>query len=85
MQAVHKTDTPPGPAGRWLIERLVTLSDAAEAPIQETAKLTKANRATRSEPAKPCSRADHRRGASETPYRRRQNGLAHPPSKDGEF
>src|SRR6267154_1455308 len=23
MQVVHKTDTPPGPAGRWLIERLV--------------------------------------------------------------
>ena len=31
MQVVHKTDTPPGPAGRWLIERLVTLTDAAEA------------------------------------------------------
>jgi DNA-binding transcriptional LysR family regulator len=31
MQAVHKTDTPPGPAGRWLIDRLVTLSDGAEA------------------------------------------------------
>jgi DNA-binding transcriptional LysR family regulator len=27
MQAVHMIDTPPGPAGRWLIERLVTLSD----------------------------------------------------------
>ncbi len=26
MQLVHKADTPPGPAGRWLIERLVTLS-----------------------------------------------------------
>lgn len=23
MQVVHKTETPPGPAGRWLIERLV--------------------------------------------------------------
>jgi hypothetical protein len=22
MQVVHKTETPPGPAGRWLIERL---------------------------------------------------------------
>ena len=31
MQAVHKIDTPPGPAGRWLIERLVTLSDFSEA------------------------------------------------------
>jgi DNA-binding transcriptional LysR family regulator len=27
MQALHKVDTPPGPSGRWLIERLVTLSD----------------------------------------------------------
>jgi DNA-binding transcriptional LysR family regulator len=34
MQAVHKIDTPPGPAGRWLIERLVTLSDGAEAPTR---------------------------------------------------
>ena len=38
MQAIHKTDTPPGPAGRWLIERLVTLSDGAEAPGQVVAK-----------------------------------------------
>ena len=27
LQAVHKVDTPPGPAGRWLIERLSTLTD----------------------------------------------------------
>ena len=27
LQAVHKVDTPPGPAGRWLIERLATLTD----------------------------------------------------------
>lgn len=40
MQAIHKTDTPPGPAGRWLIERLVTLSDADEARIQESFKAT---------------------------------------------
>jgi DNA-binding transcriptional LysR family regulator len=26
MQVVHKTETPPGPAGRWLIERLVLSS-----------------------------------------------------------
>ena len=26
MQVVHKIETPPGPAGRWLIERLVALS-----------------------------------------------------------
>jgi DNA-binding transcriptional LysR family regulator len=31
MQAVYKTDTPPGPAGQWLIERLVTLSDEPDA------------------------------------------------------
>jgi DNA-binding transcriptional LysR family regulator len=31
LQAVHKVDTPPGPAGRWLIERLVTLTD--DAPV----------------------------------------------------
>jgi DNA-binding transcriptional LysR family regulator len=33
LQAVHKVDTPPGPAGRWLIERLVTLTDDAETPL----------------------------------------------------
>jgi DNA-binding transcriptional LysR family regulator len=44
MQAVYKTDTPPGPAGRWLIERLVTLSDAAAPPLQETVKATKGKR-----------------------------------------
>ena len=27
LQAVHMVDTPPGPAGRWLIERLATLKD----------------------------------------------------------
>jgi DNA-binding transcriptional LysR family regulator len=27
LQAVHKVDTPPGPAGRWLIERLVNMLD----------------------------------------------------------
>jgi DNA-binding transcriptional LysR family regulator len=26
MQVVHKTETPPGPAGRWLIEHLVLSS-----------------------------------------------------------
>jgi DNA-binding transcriptional LysR family regulator len=30
LQAVHKVDTPPGPAGRWLIDRLATLSDELE-------------------------------------------------------
>jgi DNA-binding transcriptional LysR family regulator len=38
MTAIHKIDTPPGPAGRWLIERLVTLSDGAEALTREIAK-----------------------------------------------
>jgi DNA-binding transcriptional LysR family regulator len=38
MLAIHKIDTPPGPAGRWLIERLVTLSDGVAAPTQEMSK-----------------------------------------------
>jgi DNA-binding transcriptional LysR family regulator len=38
LLAIHRTDTPPGPAGRWLIERLATLSDGAEAAIQEITK-----------------------------------------------
>ena len=29
MQVVHKIETPPGPAGRWIIERLVALSSEA--------------------------------------------------------
>jgi DNA-binding transcriptional LysR family regulator len=33
MQVVHKIETPPGPAGRWLIERLVVLSAEAGAHI----------------------------------------------------
>jgi hypothetical protein len=48
LQAIHKTDTPPGPAGRWLIERLVTLSDAIEAPIQGITKPIKSKRRQRS-------------------------------------
>ena len=43
MHVFHKSDTPPGPAGRWLIERLVTLSDSVEAPVQK-AKPTKKHR-----------------------------------------
>jgi hypothetical protein len=35
MMAIHKIVTPPGPAGRWLIERLVTLSDGVEAPARK--------------------------------------------------
>jgi DNA-binding transcriptional LysR family regulator len=40
MQVVHKIETPPGPAGRWLIERLVALSPEAKADIPETAMPT---------------------------------------------
>jgi DNA-binding transcriptional LysR family regulator len=41
LQAIHKTDTPPGPAGRWLIERLVTLSDGVEPPAQKITRPSK--------------------------------------------
>jgi DNA-binding transcriptional LysR family regulator len=33
MRVIHKIDTPPGPAGRWLIERLATLLAEAGAPV----------------------------------------------------
>jgi DNA-binding transcriptional LysR family regulator len=33
MQVAHKIETPPGPAGRWLIERFVALSSAAGAHV----------------------------------------------------
>jgi len=54
MQAIHKTDTPPGPAGRWLIERLATLSDAVEAPVQESVKASK-GRGKRRQPRRTAS------------------------------
>jgi hypothetical protein len=45
MKVVHKADTPPGPAGRWLIERLMTSSDGNESPIdREAIKPAKAPR-----------------------------------------
>jgi len=45
MSVVHMADTPPGPAGRWLIERLMTLSDGDESPIdREATKPAKARR-----------------------------------------
>jgi DNA-binding transcriptional LysR family regulator len=45
MKVVHKADTPPGPAGRWLIERLMTLSDGDESRIdREATKPAKAQR-----------------------------------------
>jgi DNA-binding transcriptional LysR family regulator len=54
MQAIHKIDTPPGPAGRWLIERLVTLSDAVAAPIQEISKRIKVKGRRQSERRAPA-------------------------------
>lgn len=43
MKVVHKADTPPGPAGRWLIERLMTLSDGNKSPLgREATKPAKA-------------------------------------------
>jgi len=33
LQAVHKIETPPGPAGRWLVERLATLPDALPSAV----------------------------------------------------
>ena len=41
LQAVHKIDMPPGPAGRWLIERLATLFDAVEVPLRDSKKPVK--------------------------------------------
>jgi DNA-binding transcriptional LysR family regulator len=48
MQAIHMIDNPPGPAGRWLIERLVMLSDGVEAPIRKVSKANKAKGRRRS-------------------------------------
>jgi DNA-binding transcriptional LysR family regulator len=46
MQVVHKVETPPGPAGRWLIERLVAISSGAGTDIvpPEAAKPTNVKR-----------------------------------------
>jgi DNA-binding transcriptional LysR family regulator len=38
MKAIHKIDTPPGPAGRWLIEKLVALADGVEPPARQIPK-----------------------------------------------
>jgi DNA-binding transcriptional LysR family regulator len=57
LLAIHKTDTPPGPAGRWPIERLVVLSDALEAPIQEISKPTKLERRRQSQKRVPARRS----------------------------
>jgi hypothetical protein len=55
MQTVHKIDLPP--AGRWLIERLVTLSDDVEArqiarPEQRLAAAAVRGRASARKPRK---------------------------------
>lgn len=34
LVVVHKIDTPPGPAGRWLIDRLATLTDTREPALR---------------------------------------------------
>jgi DNA-binding transcriptional LysR family regulator len=57
MQAIHKIDTPPGPAGRWLIERLVTLSDGVEAPVQESFKATKGKERRQSQRRAPARKS----------------------------
>jgi DNA-binding transcriptional LysR family regulator len=49
MKAVHRIDTPPGPAGRWLIERLATLSDGVAAPAQEIALPVKSEKRRQSQ------------------------------------
>lgn len=56
MQALHKTDTPPGPAGRWLIARLVALSDAVEGPIPKIAKRVKVQGRRQSQGKTPARR-----------------------------
>jgi DNA-binding transcriptional LysR family regulator len=44
MKAVHKIDTPPGPAGRWLIKRLAASGGGAEAHDLNASQPIKANR-----------------------------------------
>jgi DNA-binding transcriptional LysR family regulator len=56
LQIIHKTDTPPGPAGGWLIERLVMLSEGSETPIQA--------------PKEPVKGKEHRQSRRTTPTRR---------------
>jgi DNA-binding transcriptional LysR family regulator len=47
MKVVHKIDTPPGPAGRWLIERLAPLSPEAQThDVHKAAKPIKRHRRT---------------------------------------
>jgi DNA-binding transcriptional LysR family regulator len=57
MQAIHKIDTPPGPAGRWLIDRLVTLTDAVAAPVQESFRAPIGKRRRRSQRRAPARKS----------------------------
>jgi len=50
MQAVYKIDSPLGPAGQWLIERLVTLSDTPEATTSDQATRRTSAKARRRPP-----------------------------------
>jgi hypothetical protein len=36
MYAAHRADTPPGPAGRWMIERLKDTADRCPKPESDT-------------------------------------------------
>jgi DNA-binding transcriptional LysR family regulator len=57
LKALHKIDTPPGPAGRWLIERLAASGPEAEA--QDVHEIPK-----------PAHAKKHRRPAKKTVYSR---------------
>jgi hypothetical protein len=56
MQAIHMIDTPPGPAGRWLIERLVALSDTFKAPTKQVSKPTSGRGRRKSQRSAPVRR-----------------------------
>jgi hypothetical protein len=55
MPAIHKIDTPPGPAGRRPIERLVTLSDTFKAPAKQVSKPTSGKGRRKSQRARRCA------------------------------
>ena len=54
--AIHKIDTPPGPAGRRLIERLVTLSDRFKSPAKQVSKPTSGKGRRKSQRSAPVRR-----------------------------
>jgi hypothetical protein len=72
VQALHKVDSPPGPAGRWLIERLVTLSDGVATPISETTQPIEGKRRRpsrkRAVTRKPRRRIMDESGPADGPY-----------------